>query len=276
MKKFIKSAALVLAAAVVMAFASCSLDSSEDEFAGYSLLIDNKEVTISEEWSLQEFIPASSFSEKGYIKELKIVFKNYKAVHTDWDSINITSSTTWENEINLFEGKWTGMEGARVCTYTLNGDKLAAFLSNGIYIASAKGVTATFSVYYITGEAPANNSKNNNASNENVKTATITGTTVSLSNSAVQTIYADQLANYNITAMTISVMLYGEASGWWAGIDNPSYNSLNYTATPIIEYYNYELNADSAVIEEAKTNGLYIKGSEGLTAEVKLTVTYTE
>lgn len=280
MKKFFKSAALVLAAAVVMAFASCSLDSSEDEFAGYSLLIDNQEVTISEEWTLQEFIPASTFTEKGYITELKIVFKNYKAVNTDWDPIKITPAKDWDKQINLFDGKWTGMEGARVCTYTLNGDALAAFRSNGLYIASAKGVTATFSVYYITGEAPANNSNNNNASNENTKTATITGTTVSFtSDEALQTIFADQLADYNITAMTISAMLYGEATDgndWSVGITNPAWTKLNWTSSPTIEYFSYELNANSLIIDEAKSSGLWIKANPGLTAEVKLTITYTE
>ena len=278
MKKFFKSAALVLAAAVVMAFASCSLDSSEDEFAGYSLLIDNQEVTISEEWTLQEFIPASTFSEKGYITELKIVLKNYKAVNTDWDPIKITPAKDWDKQINLFDGKWTGMEGARVCTYTLNGDALAAFRSNGLYIASAKGVTATFSVYYITGEAPANNSNNNNASNENTKTATITGTTVSFtSDEALQTIFADQLADYNITAMTVSAKLDGSADGaWWAGITNPAWADLSWNANPAVEGYNYELIADSDLISYAKSNGIWIKANPGLTAEVKLTITYTE
>ena len=70
MKKLFKSGALVLAAAVVMAFASCSNGSSDDEELVYKTIVENKNISF-DGGSLTQLVSAATFA-KADVKSVKI------------------------------------------------------------------------------------------------------------------------------------------------------------------------------------------------------------
>ena len=278
MKKLFKSGALVLAAAVVMAFASCSNGSSDDEELVYKTIVENKNISF-DGGSLTQLVSAATFA-KADVKSVKIEFKNYVHGTEEYSWITLADNKNWP-DVNFQSELSEFLKTSNSFTYTLSPSELKAYLSGGLYIAGDDGASANITISIgLTADALAALEEAEKLASNTEKTTKITGTTVSFtSDEALQTIFADQLADYNITAMTISAMLYGEATDgydWSVAITNPAWTKLNWTSSPTIEYFSYELNANSLIIDEAKSSGLWIKANPGLTAEVILTITYTE
>lgn len=150
-------------------------------------------------------------------------------------------------------------------------------------MALSLGMAVLLSFASCSNGSSGNDDETSQTQNENgqkvSKTLEITGTDVAFSSdSALQAFTADQFADYEITAMTVSVQLSGTATdgnNWWAGISNPEWLSLEWTDSPSVEDYSYEAAVSSELISDAKTSGIWIKANPGLTAKSIATITYT-
>ena len=275
MKKLFKSGALVLAAAVVMAFASCSNgSSSDDEELVYKTIVEQD---VSFNGNLKQLVSAETFA-KADVKSVRIEIRKYSKGNGPDAWITTTNNKEWDKETVKTEFS-SYLNSPNTLIYTFSALNSKEYVSGGLYIAGDDGASANITISIgLTADALAALEEAEKLASNTEKTTKITGTSVTISgDNAEQAITPEQLANYNITAMTVSAKLTGSADGdWWAGITNPVWASLSWNANPAVEGYNYELIADSDLISDAKSNGIWIKANPGLTAEVKLTITYTE
>lgn len=263
MKKLFKSGALVLAAAVVMAFASCSNgSSSDDEELVYKTIVDNKNITFHEN-SLTQLVSAATFA-KTDVKSVKIEVKNYVHKVAEYSWITIASDTDWNNKIEFSEYLKTSTS----FTYTLTASELKAYIAGGLFIGGDEEATAdvTVSIGMTADALAALEEAEKNANNNDLisfpYTIDYTGTG---ENEVFLT--SDKMGNLNVTGLVIV------AVSWKAGSGSISFGTDQEESWAALEWTD-GIGYKTFSVNTLKSNDLKVWADADVVYTV--TVTYTE
>ena len=275
-KKNIFTAIFFSALTILLAFValiSCSNGSSssdDDDESSYGTKIYSKSLTFSE--TPEQIVPAETLADLS-IKSLtiKVINVNYSGSDKWWFSA-CPGSDAWSNEAKL---EWQSGESSNalyLATIT-DATAIAAYKTNGIYIAGTASATAAVSVFYVEGEAE----ESDDSESENYICTEQSFSNSDSENSAfLQVLTSDKLSNLDINTIKIVVKLSSaQDEGWWAVASaTDSWNdetSVSLTWNDTDSGYSKEITTQS-FINSLKTNGLYIQVSKSAAGTV--TVSY--
>ena len=119
------------------------VENSEPGTTKWKTIVDAQSVTF--DGNLNELVSSEVLKALSGVSELKVSVANYAGsgwwatidCGTAWSENKIELTTCWDAEINGY-------------STTLSGEKLAAYIENGIYLAGGNGDTATVTVSYLT------------------------------------------------------------------------------------------------------------------------------
>lgn len=263
------SALTILLGGALISCSNGSSSSDDDDESSYGTKIYSESVTFSE--TPEQIVPAETLADLS-IKSLtiKVINVNYSGSDDWW--FTACSNSTWSNKAEL---EWQSGEGSSalyLATIT-DATAIAAYKTNGIYIAGTDSATASVSVFYVEGEAE----ESDDSESENYICTEQSFSNSDSENSAfLQVLTSDKLSNLDINTIKIVVKLSSaQDEGWWAVASaTDSWNdetSVSLTWNDTDSGYSKEITTQS-FINSLKTNGLYIQVSKSAAGTV--TVSY--
>ena len=263
------SALTILLGGALISCSNGSSSSDDDDESSYGTKIYNESVTFSE--TPEQIVPAETLADLS-IKSLtiKVINVNYSGSDDWW--FTACSNSTWSNKAEL---EWQSGESSSalyLATIT-DATAIAAYKTNGIYIAGTASATAAVSVFYVEGEAE----ESDDSESENYICTEQSFSNSDSENSAfLQVLTSDKLSNLDINTIKIVVKLSSaQDEGWWAVASaTDSWNdetSVSLTWNDTDSGYSKEITTQS-FINSLKTNGLYIQVSKSAAGTV--TVSY--
>lgn len=259
------SALTILLGGALISCSNGSSSSDDDDESSYGTKIYSESVTFSE--TPEQIVPAETLADLS-IKSLtiKVINVNYSGSDKWW--FTACSNSTWSNKAEL---EWQSGESSSalyLATIT-DATAIAAYKTNGIYIAGTDSATAAVSVFYVEGEAEeSDDSESEEALIKSFSSNTGNASFTISSSYQLLAKYETVSSARKVTIKITNVSYTGTSSdSWWfaSGTDTNSYKEkLEWK-----EGDSYELEI-SNISEYSK--GIYLGGLEGLTGTV--TVSY--
>lgn len=255
------SALTILLGGALISCSNGSSSSDDDDESSYGTKIYSESVTFSE--TPEQIVPAETLADLS-IKSLtiKVINVNYSGSDDWW--FTACSNSTWSNKAEL---EWQSGEGSSalyLATIT-DATAIAAYKTNGIYIAGTDSATASVSVFYVEGEAEESDDSGS-------------GNSISFDGNPKELVAKSDLESKTISSITIklSTLTYsGSETSWWISImtDDSWNNEVKVSEKGTWDSNNITYTTtDSTEINLYKENGIYIAGLKGLTGTV--TVSY--